>query len=147
MRGAAADRDPLAALVRLFVLGRPVRRGALSGALPTLGLDGADRLGLVQGGGRGVDDLVRPLHASRHSTAVVATDVSGPALAFAAFNAALAGVRLDLRRGSMLEPVAGEHVDLVVANPPFVITRAVPTTARSTSTATAVAPATTSSAT
>jgi len=30
--------------------------------------------------------------------------------------------RLDLRQGSLLEPVAGDSFDLVVSNPPFVIT-------------------------
>lgn len=64
---------------------------------------------------------IQALHASRHSDAVVATDISARALAFAAFNAALAGVDVDLREGSMLEPVAGERFDLVVSNPPFVI--------------------------
>ncbi|HWS57917.1 MAG TPA: methyltransferase [Actinotalea sp.] len=69
---------------------------------------------------------IQALHAARHSDAVVATDVSARALAFAAFNAALAGVDLDLRRGSMLEPVLpvppDGGFDLVVSNPPFVIT-------------------------
>ncbi|MFH5824953.1 methyltransferase [Georgenia sp. AZ-5] len=65
---------------------------------------------------------VQALHAARHSEQVVATDVSERALRFAAFNAALAGERLDLRGGSLLEPVAGETFDLVVSNPPFVIT-------------------------
>ena len=77
---------------------------------------------------------VQALHASRHSAAVVATDISARALDFARFNAALAGVSLDLRRGSMLEPVLGstgaaggprdaaDLFDLVVSNPPFVIT-------------------------
>lgn len=68
---------------------------------------------------------IQALHAARHSAAVVATDVSARALAFAAFNAALAGVELDLRLGSMLEPVLGGDAaafDLVVSNPPFVIT-------------------------
>ncbi|WP_225755048.1 methyltransferase [Actinotalea sp. Marseille-Q4924] len=66
---------------------------------------------------------VQALHAARHSDAVVGTDVSARALAFARFNAALAGVDLDLRQGSMLEPVRdGEPFDLVVSNPPFVIT-------------------------
>lgn len=67
---------------------------------------------------------VQALHAARHSDAVVATDISARALGFAAFNAALAGEAFDLRRGSMLEPVAGEEFDLVVSNPPFVITPA-----------------------
>ncbi|ACQ78900.1 methyltransferase small [Beutenbergia cavernae DSM 12333] len=65
---------------------------------------------------------IQALHATRHAGGVVATDVSARALAYAAFNAALAGAELDLREGSMLEPVAGERFDLVVSNPPFVIT-------------------------
>jgi Methyltransferase small domain len=65
---------------------------------------------------------IQALHASRHADCVVATDLSQRALHFAAFNAALDGVHLDLRAGSMLEPVAGETFDLVVSNPPFVIT-------------------------
>jgi SAM-dependent methyltransferase len=65
---------------------------------------------------------IQALHASRHAEQVVATDLSERALAFAAFNAALNGVELELRRGSLLDPVAGEVFDLVVSNPPFVIT-------------------------
>ncbi len=65
---------------------------------------------------------IQALHAARHADAVVATDVSDRSLTFARFNAALAGTALDLRLGSMLEPVAGERFDLVVSNPPFVIT-------------------------
>ncbi|GEA86450.1 DUF7059 domain-containing protein [Cellulomonas cellasea] len=71
---------------------------------------------------------IQALHAARHSRSVVGTDISRRALAFARFNADLAGVardRLDLRAGSMLGPVsgAGEALfDLVVSNPPFVIT-------------------------
>lgn len=53
---------------------------------------------------------------------ITATDISTRALNYAAFNAALNGVELDLREGSMLDPVAGEQFDLVVSNPPFVIT-------------------------
>lgn len=68
---------------------------------------------------------VQALHAARHVQHVTATDISARALAFARFNAALTGVpadRLTLREGSMLEPVAGQTFDLVVSNPPFVIT-------------------------
>ena len=67
---------------------------------------------------------VQALHATRHARHVVATDVSGRALALAGLTLALNGVgdRVELRAGDLLEPVAGEHFDLVVSNPPFVIT-------------------------
>ncbi len=65
---------------------------------------------------------IQALHASRHAEHVVATDLSERALAVAAFNAALNGIELELRHGSLLEPVAGEQFDLIVSNPPFVIT-------------------------
>lgn len=65
---------------------------------------------------------VQALHLSAHAETIVATDVSARALDYARFNAALAGLDLDLRQGSLLEPVAAERFDLVVSNPPFVIT-------------------------
>ncbi|MFF5324564.1 methyltransferase [Janibacter hoylei] len=65
---------------------------------------------------------VQALHLSGHAEAVVATDLSRRALGYAAFNAALNEQDWDLREGSFLEPVAGEAFDLVVSNPPFVIT-------------------------
>lgn len=66
---------------------------------------------------------IQALHASRHARRVVATDTSERALDLAAVNAALNEVPLDLRHGSLLDPVeAGEQFGLVVSNPPFVIT-------------------------
>ncbi|WP_297084398.1 methyltransferase [uncultured Demequina sp.] len=88
----------------------------------------------------GVGCGIQSMHASLHADAVVGTDISTRALAFARFNEALNAPALgrlgsqageqaasahlpwDLREGSMLEPVAGETFDLVVSNPPFVIT-------------------------
>ena len=75
---------------------------------------------------------IQTLYLLRHAEHVVATDIS-------AFNAALAGVsvsgapdagsepvlgsgRLELLRGSLLEPVVGRRFDLIVSNPPFVLT-------------------------
>jgi hypothetical protein len=52
---------------------------------------------------------------------VVATDRNPRAVAYARLAAALNGVALDARTGDLLEPVAGERFDLVVSNPPFVI--------------------------
>lgn len=76
---------------------------------------------------------VQVFHLLAHVQRVVATDLSERALAFARFNLLLNAPalgldperledRVELRQGSLLEPVAGEHFDLVVTNPPFVIT-------------------------
>ncbi|WP_026555995.1 DUF7059 domain-containing protein [Arthrobacter sp. 35W] len=81
---------------------------------------------------------IQTFHLLHHARIVVATDISERALAFTRFNlllnAAELGLkaedfdpanpdaRISLRLGSLLEPVAGEEFDLVVSNPPFVIT-------------------------
>ncbi|MGG5259924.1 DUF7059 domain-containing protein [Phycicoccus avicenniae] len=65
---------------------------------------------------------VQALHLGAHAERVVVTDLSERALAYARFNAALNGLEWEVRSGSMLDPVAGERFDLVVSNPPFVIT-------------------------
>lgn len=70
----------------------------------------------------GTGSGVQALHLSGHADSVVATDLSARALRYAEFNAALNGLDWDLRQGSFLEPVEGESFDLVVSNPPFVIT-------------------------
>jgi len=64
---------------------------------------------------------VQALHLGRHAREVVATDRNRRALRLAAVTAALSGQEWDLREGSLLEPVGGEQFDLVVSNPPFVI--------------------------
>lgn len=70
----------------------------------------------------GTGSGVQALHLSEAADAVVVSDLSERALAYAVFNAALNAVSWDIRRGSMLEPVGGETFDLIVSNPPFVIT-------------------------
>jgi methylase of polypeptide subunit release factors len=65
---------------------------------------------------------IQTFHLASHCETIVATDVSERALAYARFNADLAGLTLDLRAGDLFEPVAGERFGLVVSNPPFVIT-------------------------
>lgn len=80
---------------------------------------------------------IQTFHLLHHAEHVTATDVSDRALAFTRFNLLLnAGqlhldpsdleARVSLRRGSLLEPVAGEEFELVVSNPPFVITPRTP---------------------
>jgi len=70
------------------------------------------------GTGAGIQGLL----AASHAASVVGTDTNRRALNFAAFNARLNGIEnFTVREGSFFEPVAGERFDLVVANPPFVI--------------------------
>ncbi|MDP3711668.1 MAG: class I SAM-dependent methyltransferase [Mycobacteriales bacterium] len=64
---------------------------------------------------------VQALLAEDHADAVVATDTNPRAVGYARLAAALAGAEIDVRQGSLLEPVAGEAFDLVVSNPPFVV--------------------------
>ncbi len=74
----------------------------------------------------GVGSAVQSLHLAGHCEHLVGTDTSERALAFARFTAALNEVEIDLRQGNLLEPVVGERFDLVVSNPPFVITPRTP---------------------
>ncbi|WP_404465883.1 methyltransferase [Micrococcus antarcticus] len=76
---------------------------------------------------------IQTLHLLAHAEHVTATDLSERALEFTRFNLLLNAEELGLDReriedrvrllaGDMLAPVAGERFDLVVSNPPFVIT-------------------------
>jgi hypothetical protein len=89
---------------------------------------------------------VQALHLAAHSRHVVATDVNPRALWLTRLNAGLNGVStgstsggvgstagvstgstaggIDVREGSFFDPVRGETFDLVVTNPPFVISPA-----------------------
>ena len=64
---------------------------------------------------------VQALHLAEHARHVVATDVNQRALRMTRLNAALNGVQVEDRAGSLYEPVAGEQFDLIVTNPPFVV--------------------------
>lgn len=76
---------------------------------------------------------IQTFHLLAHARHVTATDISERALAFTRFNLLLNAPalnidpqnpqdRVSLREGSLLDPVAGERFNLVVSNPPFVIT-------------------------
>src|SRR4029079_13102755 len=56
---------------------------------------------------------VQSLHLTTHADHVVATDVNARALALADFNAALNAVDLDVRAGSLWDPVDDESFDLI----------------------------------
>jgi hypothetical protein len=64
---------------------------------------------------------VQALHLTGHAERVVATDVNRRALGLAALTCALNEVEVDLREGSLWDPVAGGRFDLVTTNPPFVV--------------------------
>ncbi|MFI6345266.1 methyltransferase [Streptomyces sp. NPDC050560] len=65
---------------------------------------------------------IQALHASAHATRVTATDVNPRALHAAGLTLALSGAHApELREGSLFEPVADRTYDLIVSNPPFVI--------------------------
>lgn len=67
---------------------------------------------------------VQTLHLARHCDTVVATDVNPRALALASMTARLNSIDVDLRAGSLFEPVRDESFDLIATNPPFVISPA-----------------------
>ncbi|HEY7709911.1 MAG TPA: class I SAM-dependent methyltransferase, partial [Candidatus Entotheonella sp.] len=70
----------------------------------------------------GTGSGVHALLAAQHANQVIATDLNPRALNFAGLNARLNGrTTITLRQGSLYEPVAEDQFDLIVANPPFVI--------------------------
>jgi SAM-dependent methyltransferase len=62
------------------------------------------------------------LFASSHSEVVVGTDINPRAVWMASLSAGLSGVELELREGSLFEPVDGREFGLIVSVPPFAIT-------------------------
>ena len=78
----------------------------------------AARRALDIGTGCGVQALLAAVHSER----VVATDVNPRALAYTRLGAALSGFdHVETREGSFFDPVDGEEFDLIVSNPPYVI--------------------------
>lgn len=71
----------------------------------------------------GTGSGIQALHAAQHATRVTATDLNPRALHITALTLALSGApAADLREGSLFEPLKnGETYDLIVSNPPFVI--------------------------
>lgn len=86
--------------------------------LARLALREQARTALDLGTGCGVQALMAASHCGR----VIGTDINSRALSFARFNAILNGVEnVEFRFGSLFEPVAGEKFDLIISNPPYVI--------------------------
>ncbi|MGW6938809.1 DUF7059 domain-containing protein [Streptomyces xanthophaeus] len=70
----------------------------------------------------GAGSGIQALHAAQHATRVTATDVNPRALEFTRLTLALSGApEAELLVGSLFEPVGEATYDLIVSNPPFVI--------------------------
>ena len=102
----------------------PIRADCVPGLGPAsrtlAGLTVRERVGLALdlGTGCGIQALLAASHADR----VIATDISERALAFGRLNAALNGIEnIEFRQGNLFEPVEDETFDLIIANPPFVV--------------------------
>ncbi len=68
---------------------------------------------------------VQVLHLAGRAERITATDVNPRALELARLSWSLSGIEgVDAREGSLFDPVEGERFDLVVSNPPFVISPA-----------------------
>jgi hypothetical protein len=101
-------------LPRDFVIGL----NPTSVALANITIRKPFKAALDVGSGNGIQSIL----ASRHCGRVVATDLNPRAVNFTAFNCLLNGItNVECRAGSLFEPVAGETFDLIVCNPPFVV--------------------------
>ncbi|OKK18452.1 transferase [Streptomyces sp. CB00455] len=70
----------------------------------------------------GTGSGLQALHAAQHATRVTATDVNPRALEFTRLTLALSGAPdAELLTGSLFDPVGDATYDLIVSNPPFVI--------------------------
>jgi methylase of polypeptide subunit release factors len=109
----AHDPDPQGDLWPEHVSGPTPAADALIRLVTTNGGDGLDL-----GTGAGLFAAVLAAGQSR----VVATDVNPAALRLAAVNRLLNDLpTIEIRAGSLFEPVADDTFDLIVSNPPFVI--------------------------
>jgi methylase of polypeptide subunit release factors len=64
---------------------------------------------------------VQGLHLTRHAATVVATDLNPRAIEMAELTAKINSIALDLRLGDLFAPVAGDAFDLIITNPPYVM--------------------------
>jgi predicted RNA methylase len=96
------------------VLGVSASTAALAGATIRRPIEAAFDLGTGCG--------VQAVHAALHSERVVASDVNPRAVALATLTIELNDLdRVAVRLGDRFDPVAGERFDLIVSNPPYVI--------------------------
>jgi hypothetical protein len=114
-RLVAHDRPgPSGAVGADHVLGVSASSLALAGATIRRPIDGAFDLGTGCG--------IQAVHASDHSLRVIASDINPRAVAFATLTMELNDLaHITVRAGDRFDPVQRDRFDLIVANPPFVI--------------------------
>ena len=96
------------------VLGVSASTAALAGATIRRPIGAAFDLGTGCG--------VQAVYAAAHSSRVVASDVNPRAVALATLTMALNGLdHVSVHLGDRFDPVAGDQFDLIVSNPPYVI--------------------------
>ena len=96
------------------VLGVSASTAALAGVTIRRPIDAAFDLGTGCG--------VQAVHTAAHSRRVVASDVNRRAVALATLTVELNDLdHVSVRRGDRFDPVSGEQFDLIVSNPPYVI--------------------------
>lgn len=92
--------------------------GAASLTLGSLTVRRKVKTALDIGTGAGIQAFL----VDRHADHVIGTDTNLRALNFARFNAVLNGIdNIEWREGNLYEPVAEQKFDLIVSNPPYVI--------------------------
>ena len=69
----------------------------------------------------GTGSGVQAVHLAGRAQRITATDLNPRALDLAALSFALSGIEAELLAGDLFAPVEGREFDLVVSNPPFVI--------------------------
>lgn len=96
-----------------FVLGASPASTTLAQLIPRGAVGSALDLGTGCG--------IQTIHLADHCERIVASDLNPRALDLARITLGLNQVTADLRLGSLYEPVAGDGFDLIVSNPPYVM--------------------------
>jgi release factor glutamine methyltransferase len=88
--------------------------------LVDLVLQRARGTGVVADIGTGSGAIALALASEGRFERVIATDIAGDAIAVASRNARSLNATVEFRTGDLLGPVAGEQLDVIVSNPPYI---------------------------
>lgn len=115
--GVAGFRRLLLASDRRALIPRPETEGLVALVLERMSV------GVVADVCTGSGCIALALAQEGRYDRVIGVDCSGDALALARENAARTGLHVEWRQGDLIAPLAGERLDVLVANPPY-LTRA-----------------------